>query len=627
MYITTFYSFKGGVGRTMSLVNVGFELAKRGRKVLLVDFDLEAPGITTYPEFSHSRNSAGIIEYVSDYLDKFEAPPVEKYIYQCQLPVGETEAHASVWLMPSGKRDESYASRLNSIDWLKLYEERDGYLLFEDLKQQWAMCHSKFDYVLIDSRTGHTDVGGICTRQLPDSVVFLFFPNEQNISGLEEVVEEVRAENVRTHRNIKTLFCPSNVPNLDDENEILKRQLDASERRLKYVGPASVIHRYDSLALLDQVIFANSRPRSRLAEEYRTLAASIVRGNIEDKEGALAELVDIRATLRMQQRRLNVSVSGVPENTPVITYVNQKIGEIRKYHPHDGEVAWSLSSVFNALGDVQGEIEALTQAIDQEFRANDAYIARANCFLVLQQKFDAAKDLLSVLSTRSASALNVMNAIEALRHLDVRWIETIRTSQAIKELDPNEQISIAHLLLADDESLSIAAEIGQRILDKNISSELTGRACVVLSLSLIGLGEFEKATDVISSIEPNIMMSHSITNVFNYAMAKWGIHKEPDARLLNRVKELVDQVRYDFDANFAQCIALVYAALGDKDDAQSFLRIAKELLSPGPSFSCWRYRRVDRRQMSLDLDMLGSMIDGGAVLPIFLKAPGPARSH
>ena len=48
MYVTTFYSFKGGVGRTMALVNVAVELAQRGRRVLAVDFDLEAPGIDTF---------------------------------------------------------------------------------------------------------------------------------------------------------------------------------------------------------------------------------------------------------------------------------------------------------------------------------------------------------------------------------------------------------------------------------------------------------------------------------------------------------------------------------------------------------------------------------------------------
>jgi hypothetical protein len=34
----------------------------------------------------------------------------------------------------------------------------------------------KPDYVLIDSRTGHSEIGGICTRQLPHTVVVLFIP-------------------------------------------------------------------------------------------------------------------------------------------------------------------------------------------------------------------------------------------------------------------------------------------------------------------------------------------------------------------------------------------------------------------------------------------------------------------
>ena len=45
MYVATFYSFKGGVGRTLALLNVAYELADSGLKVLVVDFDLEAPTI------------------------------------------------------------------------------------------------------------------------------------------------------------------------------------------------------------------------------------------------------------------------------------------------------------------------------------------------------------------------------------------------------------------------------------------------------------------------------------------------------------------------------------------------------------------------------------------------------
>ena len=47
-YIATFYSFKGGVGRSMALANIACLLALRGLNVLIVDFDLEAPGIDKY---------------------------------------------------------------------------------------------------------------------------------------------------------------------------------------------------------------------------------------------------------------------------------------------------------------------------------------------------------------------------------------------------------------------------------------------------------------------------------------------------------------------------------------------------------------------------------------------------
>jgi len=46
MYTITFYSYKGCVGRSLALANVGSQLALTGRKVLLVDFDLEAPALT-----------------------------------------------------------------------------------------------------------------------------------------------------------------------------------------------------------------------------------------------------------------------------------------------------------------------------------------------------------------------------------------------------------------------------------------------------------------------------------------------------------------------------------------------------------------------------------------------------
>ena len=43
--IVTFYSFKGGTGRTMALANVAWILAANGERVLVADWDLESPGL------------------------------------------------------------------------------------------------------------------------------------------------------------------------------------------------------------------------------------------------------------------------------------------------------------------------------------------------------------------------------------------------------------------------------------------------------------------------------------------------------------------------------------------------------------------------------------------------------
>ena len=245
------------------------------------------------------------MEYVARYLDTDVAPDVREFI-------GVSPAVDNLLVMPSGAAQTGYASNFGKIDWQALYAERDGYLLFEDLKEQWRQ-EIKADYVLIDSRTGYTDTGGICTRQLPDAVTVLFFPNEQNLRGLTKVIADIRSEaNPPRNKQIELHFVMSNVPDLDDEDEILTGIKQRFQSGLEFEEEPLVVHRYDSLSLLNQTAFVRDRPKSRLAREYRDVGNRIVRENLEDRDGAMHFIRRRQRDFDQPWRMPGESASSVP---------------------------------------------------------------------------------------------------------------------------------------------------------------------------------------------------------------------------------------------------------------------------------------------------------------------------
>jgi len=250
----------------------------------VVDFDLEAPGLETYKHLRPKKPHRGIVEYVTEFRRTKQVPNLLKYIYEVES-IGKKGGR--LWVMPAGRRDRAYRNALASLDWKQLYQDEDGFLLFEDTKKGWGKELNP-DYALIDSRTGDTDVLGICTRQLPDSVVLMFAPNEQNLAGLENVLRDIRREATEgLKKSIQTSFVASNVPDLDDERHILRRQLQAFLARLEIKWISGLIRRYESLALLDQSVFTLDRPHTRLARSYRRLLRTLLKDNLADRDGVM----------------------------------------------------------------------------------------------------------------------------------------------------------------------------------------------------------------------------------------------------------------------------------------------------------------------------------------------------
>lgn len=224
--IITFYSYKGGTGRTMALANVACILAKRqqhagGKGVLMIDWDLEAPGLHRYfrnrtsglrpvhnaPD-SATESRPGLIDLFYELQKKLgERPAVSDERHgDPALPAPGSERLAreiienvdlqsyltatgqdGLSLLKAGRFNpqdpNEYPVRVNSFDWGALYN-RSQHLIrvfAEVLAQRYA-------FVLVDSRTGVTDISGICTALMPDKLVVVFTPNTQSLKGgLEQI--------------------------------------------------------------------------------------------------------------------------------------------------------------------------------------------------------------------------------------------------------------------------------------------------------------------------------------------------------------------------------------------------------------------------------------------------------
>lgn len=618
MFAVTFYSYKGGVGRTMALVNTAFTFAKKGRKVLVIDFDLEAPGVETYPQLNAAARRPGLVDYVCEYMATGRAPDASQYIFEC---VRDDDSGGSVWVMPAGHRDDTYLQKFASIDWLALYRDHQGFLMFEDLKQQLQGEDGKrFDYVLIDSRTGHTDVGGICTRQLPDAVVMMFYPNEQNIYGLAIAAKDIREEERGSQRTIKLLFTPSNVPLLDDENGILQERLDFSQRTLQYSKPAAIIRHYASLDFMNQSVFVEDRPKTSLANEYRALAAAIARENIEDREGAISALDQIKERYRREQEAVPVAgeLQLATSSSSKLTETAETIAKIQAVHAHDPEIAWQLAPLFSQLGDLESEFEALSIAMHAESRRGQALRLRAMNLLARGATTEARADLIEVMSSGEAKSFDLLTALELLRSIEpTTWIERIDFEKIFSRLDSDDQIRVLDHLPVDRQASNLAAKLTLRIKhDRHLALLVSN----LRTISLIGALRFDEAITTIGKTRDEIEGSGNIQEVFNYAMAEWGSSKCPPKDLLQRVTSLGSERRRGHEgANYNQCLGLAYGVLGQSRAAEEFLHRALDQLGPGSIFSCWRYLKVNRSEMKDDLrTMLELSQSGSPMIPTFL---------
>lgn len=230
MRTIAFYSYKGGVGRTLAVAHFAYWLGKQGQSVFLLDMDLEAPGmhykIVKYTKPVHPE--LGLVDYIGHFQrENKAAESLEPYTIRL---VSRDVGMPPVWLMPAGNPlNPNYWSQLSKVEWKEfLYGgQKSGSLLFLELKAHIEAAYQP-DFLLIDSRTGLTDLTGIGLELLADDAIVLGVNNPENIDGTRLVMERlrrreklpVREEKTRLHFVLARIPAPERQSDLDREEKL-----------------------------------------------------------------------------------------------------------------------------------------------------------------------------------------------------------------------------------------------------------------------------------------------------------------------------------------------------------------------------------------------------------------------
>ncbi len=280
--IITFYSFKGGVGRSHSLVETAAQLAKEGSSVLVWDLDLEAPGLQRIPALQplEAKLKTGTLEVVRRFIDSDcqEIPfkLVKRSIVALELPEPVAAKNGRLdFLLPG--RLESYSDRFTAIDWNPLLGDSEMGAAFFLGIARYACDELGYEHLLIDARTGLTHLGALSTLVLPDLVVIVFNLNEQNIAGIQQAHAAIKARK-SAGREIKVFPLANMVPYTGRDSKLAALRTE-KEERLKEVGlaPEIKLALRPALLLTDAIPTLDEPENSEVRDQYQPLLNMIER--------------------------------------------------------------------------------------------------------------------------------------------------------------------------------------------------------------------------------------------------------------------------------------------------------------------------------------------------------------
>ncbi len=182
--IVSIHSFRGGTGKSNTTANLAAQVAMAGKRVGVVDTDIQSPGIHVL--FGLDENKMG--KTMNDFLHG------KATIREIGFPIGENTgdvegrtklAGKNLWLFPSSIRGREISQILKEgVDFNKLNEGL-----------QTTITEFNLDYLFIDTHPGLNEET-LLSIATSDILIIILRPDNQDLQGTSVTIDIARSLHV-----------------------------------------------------------------------------------------------------------------------------------------------------------------------------------------------------------------------------------------------------------------------------------------------------------------------------------------------------------------------------------------------------------------------------------------------
>ena len=94
-------------------MNVATRLCSGGKRVYILDFDLEAPGLDSFDITEVAGNRPGLVEYIKAFDETGQPSPIANF----SIDVTPADSEGGLFILPAGRKDSAYQVTLSHLDW------------------------------------------------------------------------------------------------------------------------------------------------------------------------------------------------------------------------------------------------------------------------------------------------------------------------------------------------------------------------------------------------------------------------------------------------------------------------------------------------------------------------------